>query len=177
MAPSNCLAANTLLPLQRWALPCSICDINPFLSQRDSAWHEDNARFLGTKYWRGLNKERDLSLSLLPHRYSPSTPSTAMDKRQVCAGVFFFLKFVVFLVCATNDLTLSFVGHTWISYMFPTVAEAFRSLSCGGTVSDLACHILMYLCWISHTWKDHGFGIWLLFLKESHSVKSSHQPW
>lgn len=90
MASSNCLAANTLLPPQWWALPCSICDINPFLSQRDSAWHADNGRFLGTQYWRALNKKRDLSLSLSPHCRSPRTPSSTMDQRQFVLGVFFF---------------------------------------------------------------------------------------
>lgn len=163
MASSNCSAANTLLPPQWWALPCCICDISPFLSHRDSAWHADNARFLGTKYWKGLKKKKKRerpNLSLLPHsRPPPRTPPIIMDQRQFALGWCFFFLFVClrlfnaqFVRPQLNELNVHYCRTSFSRR--PDVKQQWVTMS---------AIFWLYLCWMTLRGRSWFYDIMPLF--------------
>lgn len=90
MASSHCFTANTLLPPQRWVLPCCIHDITPFLSHWDSAWHADNAHFLAPNIGKNRSEE---PVSVFSLTVVPCIPTIIMDQRQLVLGTFFKLSF------------------------------------------------------------------------------------
>lgn len=141
MAPSHCLAANTLLPPQWWVLPCCIHDITPFLSHWDSAWHADNAHFLAPNIGESCIRK---PTSLFPH----SRPPYSADHHgptPTCNGYFLRLD-LLNLFGRTDILNKLNVYHCKMS--------CFRHLYAKKDWMAVSAICSLFLCWVSLRWRS-----------------------